>query len=341
MSMTVLAWLQVAVGSNAITSWRRDHGRNDPENAAFRGRFAAPSSCIAATNRLAAPHNSHHNTGTGNSSTPILPMRDIFEDIFENQPLDPMESARRNMRPNLRTRFYQDASAGGHKDAGVDGFAVLLDGRPVRSPARKLVAAPKRELAQAIADEWQAQDKVVDPAAMPLTRLANSIIDGVIPAPEPVAAEIEKFLGTDMLFYRAPEPEGLVALQRRRWDPVIEWARDAFGARFVLAEGVVHVEQPVESLAKTRAVISANVGDTAGAWRLGALHVATALTGSALLALALAAGRLSPDDAWTAAHVDEDWNMDFWGSDELALDRRAFRRKEFDAAALVLAALRN
>jgi chaperone required for assembly of F1-ATPase len=267
-------------------------------------------------------------------------MRDIFEDIFENQPLDPMESARRNLRPNLRTRFYNEASAGDHKGDDEGGFAVLLDGRPVRSPSRKLVAAPKRELAQAIAAEWQAQDKVVDPAVMPLTRLANSIIDGVVPAPEPVAAEIEKYLGTDMLFYRAPEPEGLIALQRQHWDPVIAWAHEAFGARFVLAEGVVHVEQPAESLAKARAVISANVGATLSAWRLGALHVATGLTGSALLALALDAGRLAPDDAWTAAHVDEDWNMDFWGRDEQAADRRAFRRKEFDAAALVLAALR-
>ena len=269
-------------------------------------------------------------------------MRDIFEDIFQNQPLDPMESARRNMRPSLRTRFYKEASAGDHK--GEAGFAVLLDGRPVRSPARKLLAAPKRELAQAIAAEWHAQDKVVDPATMPLTRLANSVIDGVVPAPDPVAAEIEKYLGTDMLFYRASEPEELIALQRQHWDPVIAWARDTFGARFVLAEGIVHVEQPAESVAKTRAVIFAKVGDTAGniagAWRLGALHVATGLTGSVLLALALAAGRLSPDDAWTAAHVDEDWNMDFWGRDELALDRRAFRRHEFDAAALVLAALR-
>jgi chaperone required for assembly of F1-ATPase len=269
-------------------------------------------------------------------------MRDIFEDIFENQPLDPMESARHNMRPNLRTRFYKEASAGDHKGEG--GFAVLLDGRPVRSPARKLVAAPARELAQAIVAEWQAQDKFVDPATMPLTRLANSIIDGVVTAPEPVAAEIEKYLRTDMLFYRAPEPEGLVALQRQHWDPVIAWARDTFNVRFVLAEGVVHVEQPAESVAKTRAAIFANVGDIAddivATWRLGALHVATGLTGSALLALALAAGRLSPDDAWTAAHVDEDWNIDFWGRDELALDRRAFRRKEFDAAALVLAALR-
>ena len=251
-----------------------------------------------------------------------------------------MEAARRNMRPNLRARFYKGASVTEHANEAEGGFAVLLDDRPVRSPARKPLSAPKRELAQAIAGEWQAQDKVIDPGAMPLTRLANSIIDGVAPAPEPVAAEIEKYLGTDMLFYRASDPEGLVAQQRRHWDPVIDWAREAFAARFVLAEGVMHVAQPEEAVAKVRPLILAT-DDTAGAWRLGALHVITALTGSALLALAVAAGRISPDDAWTAAHVDEDWNMKFWGRDELALDRRAHRRREFDAAATVLAALRG
>ena len=266
-------------------------------------------------------------------------MRDIFEEIFENQPLDPMEAARRNMRPNLRARFYQDASAAERQSEAEGGYPVFLDGRPVRSPARKPLAAPAKELAQAIAAEWQAQDKLVDPAAMPLTRLANSIIDGVVASPEAVAAEIEKYLGTDMLFYRAAEPEGLVALQRQHWDPVIDWAHRTFGARFLLAEGVMHVEQPKESIAKARAMISTR-NDNVGAWRLGALHVVTALTGSALLALALSGGRLTADDAWTAAHVDEDWNMEFWGRDELALERRAYRRMEFDAAAAVLAALR-
>jgi chaperone required for assembly of F1-ATPase len=265
-------------------------------------------------------------------------MRDIFEDIFENQPLDPMEAARRTTRPNLRARFYKEASAGEREGDG--GYAVLLDGRPVRSPARKPLNAPARELAQAIVAEWQAQDKVIDPAAMPLTRLANSIIDGVVAAPQPVADDIEKYLGTDMLFYRAADPEGLVALQRKHWDPVLDWARQAFDGRFVLAEGVMHVEQPQQSIANARTAIATSQ-DIAGAWRLGALHVVTALTGSALLALALAAGNLSPDEAWTAAHVDEDWNMQFWGRDELALERRAYRRKEFDAAAAVLAALRG
>ena len=215
---------------------------------------------------------------------------------------------------------------------------MLLDGRAVRTPARKPAGRAGAPLAQAIAAEWSAQEKVVDPAAMPLTRLANSIIDGVAPAPAPVADEIEKYLGTDLLFYRASEPEGLVALQRQHWDPVVAWARDAFGARFVLAEGVMHVVQPARR-SRRRAQAISGVDDARGHWRLGALNVATTITGSALLALALAERHLSPDEVWTAAHVDEDWNMQFWGRDELALQRRDYRRREFDAAALVLSAL--
>ena len=129
-----------------------------------------------------------------------------------------------------------------------------------------------------------------------------------------------------------------VALQRRHWDPVVAWAHDALGARFELAEGVVHVAQAPEAIAAARPKIF-GTDDPAGHWRLGAMNVATTITGSALLALALAERRLSPDEVWTAAHVDEDWNMQFWGRDELALQRRDYRRKEFDAAAAILAAL--
>jgi chaperone required for assembly of F1-ATPase len=262
-------------------------------------------------------------------------MRDIFEDIDQNQPIDPTESARRNLRPNLRARFYTAASVG----ETPDGFAVLLDGRPVRTPARLALAAPVRPLAEALVAEWEAQKDKVDPAAMPLTRLANSIIDGVAPSPQPVAAEIEKYLHTDLLLYRAAEPAGLVESQRRHWDPVLEWARESFGARFVLAEGIVAVAQSDAAIAAMAAAIPKGA-DTAQAWRLGALSVVTTLTGSALLALALAAGRLSADGAWAAAHVDEDWNMNFWGRDELALQRRAYRFAEMQAAATVLALLR-
>jgi chaperone required for assembly of F1-ATPase len=132
------------------------------------------------------------------------------------------------------------------------------------------------------------------------------------------------------VFYRAAAPEGLVARQAQAWDPLLAWARDEIGARFVLAEGVMHVQQPEAALAAMRE----NIPDEP--WRLGALHSITTLTGSALLALALHARRLTAAEAWTAAHIDEDWNMEFWGRDEIALARRAFREAEMRAAATVL-----
>ena len=200
----------------------------------------------------------------------------------------------------------------------------------MRTPARRALAAPARPLAEALAAEWEAQREVIDPANMPLTRLANTIIDGVADAPAAVAAEIEKYLASDLVLYRAEAPDGLVARQAAAWDPVLAWAREALGARFVPGQGMVFTAQPAEALAAAAAAVPRDP------WRLGALHALTTLTGSALIALALARGALSLDAAWTAAHVDEDWNMDFWGRDELALQRRAFRFAEMQAAALVL-----
>jgi chaperone required for assembly of F1-ATPase len=253
-------------------------------------------------------------------------MRDLFEGIFENEPSDPTQLVRRAMRPQLRQRFYQRAEV-----AGGDGeFGIVLDGRPVQTPARRPLAAPNSALAQALAAEWDAQRDVVDPARMPLTRLANTIIDGVAETPAAVAAEIRRYLACDLLFYRAPGPAGLVARQAAAWDPVLAWARDALGARFMLAEGIVFVAQSPEALAAAGAVIPK------APWPLGALHSVTTLTGSALIALAFMRGALSLDAAWSAAHVDEDWNMDLWGRDALALERRAARLAEMRAAATVL-----
>jgi chaperone required for assembly of F1-ATPase len=254
-------------------------------------------------------------------------MRDIFEDIFTQSPLDPEEAVRRAMRRPLRQRFYQQA----HVGEGEGGFPVLLDGRPVKTPARRALAAPTLALAQALAAEWNAQDEFIDPAQMPLTRLANSIIDGVLDAPGPVMAEVEKYLASDLVFYRAESPEALVARQAQAWDPVLDWANEALGARFLPSRGLTFVAQPPAALAAARAAIPRDP------WGLGALHAITTLTGSALLALALHAGRLSTGTAWAAAHVDEDWNTEFWGHDEAALERRAARFAELQAAATVLA----
>jgi chaperone required for assembly of F1-ATPase len=250
-------------------------------------------------------------------------MRDIFTEIFENQPLEPNEGARRSTPPNLRKRFYETAHAG---EAG----AVLLDGKPIKTPARRALNAPTRELAEAIAGEWASQRDAVDPARMPLTRLANAIIDAVREAPQPVADEIEKYLRSDLVFYRAEAPAGLVEKQARAWDPVLAWARHRFNARFVLAQGVMHVAQPRESVEALRTVIPTDP------WRLGAVSSITTLTGSGLFAVALAHRALDPGEVWSAAHVDEDWQMSQWGRDELALQRRAFREMEFQAAVTVL-----
>ena len=255
-------------------------------------------------------------------------MRDLFEDIFKDAPLDPVQAARRAVRPHLRRRFYQRAEV---EDADGE-FRIVLDGRPVKTPARRTLAAPKRALAQALAAEWEAQRDVIDPAKMPLTRLANTIIDGVADAPSAVAAEVNRYLACDLVFYRAPGPTGLVAWQAKAWDPVLAWVREALGARFVLAEGIAFVAQPAQSLAAASSAIPTDP------WRLGAMHAVTTLTGSALIAIALARGALSVDAAWAAAHVDEDWNMKFWGRDALALERRAARFSEMQAAATVLEA---
>src|SRR5688572_30744061 len=193
-------------------------------------------------------------------------MRDIFDDIFSQQPVDPMQAARRGMRTAPRARFYRAASVG----EGADDFPILLDGKPVRTPARATLAAPTRALAEAIAAEWDAQRETIDPFSMPLTRLANAIIDGVRAAPAPVAAEIERYLASDLVLYRAPGPEGLLALQRQHWDPVLAWVHDALGARFVLGEGVIHVEQPAGAVAAAAKAIPRGDG-ARELWRLGAL----------------------------------------------------------------------
>jgi chaperone required for assembly of F1-ATPase len=250
-------------------------------------------------------------------------MRELFEDI---PPADPMEAARRGGRPALRRRFYINATTG----TTPQGHALQLDDKPAHTPAHRLLIAPASALAQAIAAEWNAQSDLIDPATMPLTRLANAVIDGVADMPQPVAEEIARYLASDLLFYRAASPEGLVERQARHWDPILAWSRDELGAHFKVGQGIVYIAQPPAALSAASAAIPTDP------WRLGAAHVATTLTGSALIALAMARGRLSTDAAWQAAHVDEDWNMAQWGQDEMAVARRAFRLAEFQAAAKVL-----
>lgn len=257
-------------------------------------------------------------------------MRELFEQ-GTGESIDPNESARKSARPALRNRFFTTVDI----SETAQGFVVTLDGKTIRTPARRILAAPRRAIAEALRDEWDAQKEAVDPSRMPLTRLANSVIDGVADRCDEVAADVVKYLGSDLLFYRADGPDGLVARQDALWNPIVRWAADDLGARFVLAEGIVHVQQPDHAIAAARKAIPDNP------WTVGALHSVTTLTGSALLALALMLGFRDSAAIWSAAHVDEDWNLEKWGFDDLAASRRAERESEFRAAALVLQAMRQ
>jgi chaperone required for assembly of F1-ATPase len=257
-------------------------------------------------------------------------MRDLFEPGEGATPSDPTKSARQAARPALRNRFFTDVGT----SQVPEGFVVTLDGKSVRTPAGRLLAVPRQAIAEALRAEWDGQAQTIDPARMPLTRLANAIIDGIAERRDEAAADVVKYLESDLLFYRADGPEGLVAKQAAAWDPIVRWAADALGARFVLAEGIVHVRQSDQAITAARAAIPADD------WIVGALHSITTLTGSALLALALMRDLPDADAIWRAAHVDEDWNFETWGFDDLAVARRAEREAEFRAAALVLDAMR-
>ncbi|MHA6643386.1 ATP12 family chaperone protein [Mesorhizobium sp. A623] len=263
-------------------------------------------------------------------------MRDILNDLEAGKYLsdpDPVRRAQIQMKTHLPKRFYKAASV-----APVDeGFVVHLDGKPVRTPARALLAVPTEKAAGLVAEEFAAQVDVIDPVKMPVMRLVNTALDGVVNDPQAVLEDILRFASTDMLCYRADAPQGLVDRQNEHWDPVLDWARSTLGARFNLAEGVIHVDQPRESIA----VLGVHLSQRAEPMRLAALHLMTSLTGSALLALAVDFGELDAEAVWLAAHVDEDWQIEQWGQDAEAVARRNARHRDFLAAVALLEALRD
>jgi chaperone required for assembly of F1-ATPase len=253
-------------------------------------------------------------------------MRELFDELAGKSPLDPQEAVRRGTRTPQRKRFYAEAGV----TPAEGGFAVVLDGKPIKTPSGRVVTVPAREIADAISAEWGAQTETIDPLTMPLTRFANSVVEAVVDRAELVADDVAKYLRSDLLFYRAGHPEALVAREAAHWDPVLFWAADALGAHFILVEGIMHVSQPESAVKVARAALPSDP------WAIAALHVVTTLTGSALLALALYHGVRNPDQVWAAAHVDEDWNAEKWGVDEEVATGRAGRLVDFKAATRIL-----
>src|SRR6476619_3597935 len=216
-------------------------------------------------------------------------------------------------------RFYSEVAT---KDEGV-AVGVRLDGKPVRTPGKAPFVVPNKAVAEAIGEEWRGQGARIDPATMPLTRLANSVIDGVKGHEEAMIGDVLNYAGSDLICYRAEVPSNLVARQTKHWDPVVVWAKQDLGVPMRLAEGVMHVAQSPASLDTLRMRLR-----QFDSWSLAALHVMTGISGSALLALAVALRRLSPEGAWAAAHVDEDWQISQWGEDEEARARRQSRWRD-------------
>lgn len=262
-------------------------------------------------------------------------MRDILNDLETGRLLsdpDPVRRAQLQMRTPMPKRFYTEVKV----EPAEAGFVVQLDGRPVKTPGKALLALPTERAAQLVAGEFAAQGETLDLSSMPAYRLVNTAIDGVASDPQAVLEDILRFSSSDMLCYRAEAPDTLVRRQNDAWDRVLDWARAVLGARLLLAEGVIHVEQPREAIA----AIGVHLGQRAEPLRLAALHVMTTLTGSALLALAVDFGEIDVETAWGAAHVDEDFQAERWGHDSEALARRAQRKRDMLAAAALIEAIR-
>lgn len=219
-----------------------------------------------------------------------------------------------------RRRFYKTVTVTGDN-------AIALDGKPIKTPMKAALRLPARALAEAVAAEWEAQGAEINPASMPLTRLANTAIDRVARERPKIEAEARAYANSDLVCYRAERPPDLVARQAAAWDPVADWARTALDAPFTVTAGVMHQPQSPAALTAFAAVVAA-LDD----FELAAFHTVMTLTGSALIAMMLARRAIAPDEAWRIAHVDEDYQAELWGEDDEAMARRASRRAEFMAA---------
>ncbi|WP_108482910.1 ATP12 family chaperone protein [Oceaniglobus ichthyenteri] len=217
-------------------------------------------------------------------------------------------------------RFWKSASC----VAEGGGYAIHLDGRPVRTPAKAQLILPTLALAQAVAAEWDAQSEKIDPLTMPNTRSANAALDKVAPQRGAVEAMIADYAGTDLLCYRATGPETLIARQTEQWDPILDWARTDLGADLRITSGVMPIAQAPSALG----ILTGQMADMSDFTLVG-FHDLVSLSGSFVLALAVIKGRLTPDQAWALSRLDEEWQAQLWGHDEDATAKAALKKADF------------
>lgn len=221
-------------------------------------------------------------------------------------------------------RFYKEATA----VAADGGWSILLDGRPVRTPARALLVLPTATLGNAVAQEWASQGEEIDPAAMTMTGIANAAIDHVMPDPAAFAAPIAAYGESDLTCYRADAPEPLIARQAEQWQPLIDWAKARYDVSFRVTSGIVHVSQPPETVARLGEAV--RVLDP---FLLAPLSPLVSMSGSLVIGLAVLERAFLVAQLWQAAELDELWQAEQWGDDDQALLRRAQRHEAFMAAA--------
>lgn len=222
-------------------------------------------------------------------------------------------------------RFWKDTKA----TACDGGYTVTLDGRTVRTPAKTGFVLPSLALAERCAAEWEAQAEEIQPATMPMTRMANSALDKVSLQHGEVADMLAGYGDSDLTCYRADTPEELVARQASAWDPLLAWLDETFGVRLEPRTGVIHAPQDAAGLARLTAEVHALDN-----FRLAAFHDLVSLSGSLVIGFAVARGHMTPDEAWELSRIDEIWQIEQWGDDEEAAEHAALKRQAFLDAAL-------
>jgi len=221
-------------------------------------------------------------------------------------------------------RFWKEAQI----NAADGGYTVLLDQRPVRTPAKASLIVPTQAMAKAIAAEWDAQKEVIDPRTMPVTRGANAAIDKVRIQRDEVVDMLAEYGDSDLLCYRAAGPDGLISKQAEAWNPMLDWAAQTLDVRLSVGEGVMHVAQDAEALLRLRQELAAF-----DEFALAAVHDLVSLSGSLILALAVTRDAIPVEQAWLVSRIDEHWQIMQWGEDEEAKASELTKREAFFDAA--------
>jgi chaperone required for assembly of F1-ATPase len=228
-------------------------------------------------------------------------------------------------------RFYKSVAA----ETTPEGWRILLDGKPVRTPGGRMLLLPTAALADAVAQEWRGQGDEIDPVSTPMLRLANTTLDGIRKDRAAVIAAILRFGEHDLLCYRGQAPASLAERQAREWNTMLDWVAKNHGARLAVTSGVGHVAQPPEALAALERAIAAHDD-----FALVGLHVIASITGSLVLALALVEGAINSAQAFQMSRLDEIHQAERWGTDVQAEQRANALAREIDVAATFIAAAR-